>query len=329
MTGSADIVGVPDRLLAGLGVPADEERLYRALLTRPRATIAELAAATGWDAARVRRRVRALERRGMLTRIAGRPVRFNPAPPDATVEVLALQRRGELERARLSAAALGDAFRSAAQRHVNSGDSGPALRLVSGSEQLAHQVARVQRSARRELLIVDRPPYAVPYEPAPAAVRRRTIHDRRIADVRSDRREESRALVEAPLNLVIADRRIAVVALDGSGDALVVRPSTLLDGLVALHALLWERAAPPHPEEGSPLDGLSHEDERLLALSASGLTDQAIARRLGVAQRTVERRMRRIMDMLGARTRFQAGLQAARRGVLSPERTGPGTCRRR
>ncbi|WP_197359209.1 response regulator transcription factor, partial [Streptomyces clavuligerus] len=70
--------------------------------------------------------------------------------------------------------------------------------------------------------------------------------------------------------------------------------------------------------------GLSGEDEHLLALSASGLTDRAIARRLGVAQRTVERRMRRIMDVLGARTRLQAGLQAARRGVLVETRPGPG-----
>ncbi|WP_329021082.1 helix-turn-helix transcriptional regulator [Streptomyces sp. NBC_00690] len=326
MTGSADIVGVPDRLLAALGVPADEERLYRALLTRSRATIAELVTATGWDAARVRRRTRALEKRGLLTRLPGRPVRFRPAPPDAAIEVLALQRRGELERARLSAAALGDAFRSAARHQV---DGLPALQLLSESEQVAQQVALVQRSARKELLIVDRPPYAVPCETAPAGVRRRTIHDRRIADLRSDGGEESRALLDAPLNLVIADRRIAVVALDRSGDALVVPPSTLLDGLVALHTLLWERAVPQGPQEYRPLDDLSYDDERLLALSASGLTDQAIARRLGVAQRTVERRMRRIMDVLGARTRFQAGLQAARRGVISAERTGPGTYRRR
>ncbi|HVK25886.1 MAG TPA: hypothetical protein VM677_31395 [Actinokineospora sp.] len=41
-----------------------------------------------------------------------------------------------------------------------------------------------------------------------------------------------------------------------------------------------------------------------------------MARKVGVNQRTIERRMRRIMESLGARTRFQAGLQADRKGLL-------------
>ena len=61
---------------------------------------------------------------------------------------------------------------------------------------------------------------------------------------------------------------------------------------------------------------LSSEDQRLLALAAAGLTDQAIARRLGVAQRTVERRMQRILKALDATTRFQAGLRVGQRGLL-------------
>jgi hypothetical protein len=40
------------------------------------------------------------------------------------------------------------------------------------------------------------------------------------------------------------------------------------------------------------------------------------ARRLGVAQRTVERRMQRILKALDATTRFQAGLRAGQRGLL-------------
>lgn len=44
---------------------------------------------------------------------------------------------------------------------------------------------------------------------------------------------------------------------------------------------------------------------------------EAIARKLGVSQRTVERRMWHIMDRLGAQARFQAGLQAAAHGLLA------------
>ncbi|MDX6281300.1 MAG: hypothetical protein QOH03_2371, partial [Kribbellaceae bacterium] len=72
------------------------------------------------------------------------------------------------------------------------------------------------------------------------------------------------------------------------------------------------------PLSPSASDGpLTFEDQQLLALAAAGLTDQAIARRLGVAQRTVERRMQRILKALDATTRFQAGLRAGQRGLLT------------
>ena len=54
----------------------------------------------------------------------------------------------------------------------------------------------------------------------------------------------------------------------------------------------------------------------VLNLLAAGLTDDAMARHLGVSVRTVQRRVREICARLGARTRFQAGLQARRHGLL-------------
>jgi len=57
-------------------------------------------------------------------------------------------------------------------------------------------------------------------------------------------------------------------------------------------------------------------DQMILALLAAGAPDATIARQAGVSQRTVERRVRALMDQLGAGTRFQAGVQAARRGMI-------------
>ena len=54
----------------------------------------------------------------------------------------------------------------------------------------------------------------------------------------------------------------------------------------------------------------------ILTLLAAGASDATIARQSGISQRTVERRVRALMDQLGAGTRFQAGVQAARRGWL-------------
>jgi len=49
---------------------------------------------------------------------------------------------------------------------------------------------------------------------------------------------------------------------------------------------------------------------------AAGAPDASIARQAGVSQRTVERRLRSLMDRLGAETRFQAGVLAVHRGWL-------------
>ncbi|MEU9603967.1 helix-turn-helix transcriptional regulator [Streptomyces sp. NPDC048057] len=309
--------------LAALGVPPDEEFLYRALLTRPRATVAELATATGWNAARVRRRTRALERRGMLLRTACRPVRFTPAPPDVVLDALARRREEEIARARLAAVALTDAFRAAGP------EEGPALQRLGGDgPSLDRMARRLQAVAREEVLTLGVPdPGAALGVPGTSPVVRRALYDPGPAPAPPG--VEGRVLVEpAPLALVVVDRRTALVRGPGQGPdaeegALLLRASALLDGLLTLYELLWERSVPAG-DEGA--DGpLSAADQQLLTLSAAGLTDRAIARRLGVAQRTVERRMRRIMNELGARTRFQAGLQAAGHGI-SAVRNGPGTC---
>jgi DNA-binding NarL/FixJ family response regulator len=49
---------------------------------------------------------------------------------------------------------------------------------------------------------------------------------------------------------------------------------------------------------------------------ASGMKDRTLARALGVTERTVGRRLTELMAELGVETRFQAGVQAARRGWL-------------
>jgi DNA-binding NarL/FixJ family response regulator len=47
-----------------------------------------------------------------------------------------------------------------------------------------------------------------------------------------------------------------------------------------------------------------------------GLKDRAIARALGIGERTVQRRLSRLMSTLGAKTRFQAAINAVHRGWL-------------
>ena len=52
------------------------------------------------------------------------------------------------------------------------------------------------------------------------------------------------------------------------------------------------------------------------ALLHAGLKDEAIARQLGLSERTLLGRITDLSTRLGATSRFQAGAQAARRGWL-------------
>ncbi len=55
---------------------------------------------------------------------------------------------------------------------------------------------------------------------------------------------------------------------------------------------------------------------RVAVLLAQGLDDRGVSRRERVTVRTVRRRVARLMGVLGARTRFQAGYLVCREGVL-------------
>ncbi len=67
---------------------------------------------------------------------------------------------------------------------------------------------------------------------------------------------------------------------------------------------------------------LAHDDATVLQLMASGLSDEAIAERLGLALDTVVGTVNRILIALQARSRLEAVAAAARRGILgmSPTR---------
>jgi DNA-binding NarL/FixJ family response regulator len=99
--------------------------------------------------------------------------------------------------------------------------------------------------------------------------------------------------------------------------AYLIHPSSLLEVTAALFEAVWDRAVPLNRTEskggGVPIDD---RDRQLLNLLASGATDAVIARTFGQSTRTVQRNIHELMQKVGARTRFQAGMKAANRGWL-------------
>lgn len=95
--------------------------------------------------------------------------------------------------------------------------------------------------------------------------------------------------------------------------AMVNACARLLDEIFVLCTAYGEASLGLTAQDGVPLD---ERDRRILSLLTVGTSDQVVARQLGVSVRTVERRVRVIMEQLGAATRLQAGVQAVRRGWL-------------
>lgn len=328
--------------LGAVGVPPFDEGVYRALLGHRDATPAELGDALGVPADRVDRALTRLRLQGLVSRLAGRRRRYTAIEPDAAVEALVRHRSAQLEAVRTTAIELSSLFHSVPR----GAGRGGAVEVLEGPQSLGRWFVRLQHQVREEMLVLDRPPYALaphnPIEPVSLAsgVRWRAVYAPEALEVPGALEEvermaalgeESRVLPNLPMKLAITDRQVALLPLSldvNTSRAVLVRESTLLDALVDLFECYWERALPlthggqaadggPHPQPQQTPDGPDEEDRVLVTLLASGLTDTAIARRLGLSTRTMRRRTRRLFDKLSASNRFQAGIQAARRGWLS------------
>jgi DNA-binding CsgD family transcriptional regulator/predicted transcriptional regulator len=124
-----------------------------------------------------------------------------------------------------------------------------------------------------------------------------------------------------PVRMILVDRIAAIVPIDeeNSGQsAIVLHNSGVLAALCALFDHTWREATPLGGAAGE-VDGdagLSKQEREVLRLLAIGLTDQAVAKRLGVSVRTSSRITAMLMERLDARSRFQAGVRASELGWL-------------
>ncbi|MFJ2847517.1 hypothetical protein GTY20_37905 [Streptomyces sp. SID4946] len=130
---------------------------------------------------------------------------------------------------------------------------------------------------------------------------------------------ETRTVPVVPTPVVIVDEEVGLIPLDPSdplGGAVEVRDSSTVRVLHLMFEQLWMAATPWKVSGGREGDSRRSRDHALLLLLCEGHTDESISRRLGVSLRTVRRLVADLMQRLGARSRFQAGVQAARRGWL-------------
>ncbi|MDG4859519.1 hypothetical protein P8605_15375 [Streptomyces sp. T-3] len=139
--------------------------------------------------------------------------------------------------------------------------------------------------------------------------------------------EQARAVPRLPVKLMIVDGDHALIPLASEqtgftdGGLLLLHRSVLLDAMTELFESHWPRGVPlltgedgkgVHPAGDRP----GALDIELLSLLLSGLPDKAIASKLGISLRTLQRRIRALMETTGTSTRTQLAWWAARESVM-------------
>lgn len=129
--------------------------------------------------------------------------------------------------------------------------------------------------------------------------------------------EEVRVLPDVPTRMLVIGTTLAVLPEPlGSGESprTIVRQPGIVEAVRMLLEQMWEMAAPVAAFERSERGAAQR--TFLLQQLASGAQDEQIARRLGISLRTVRRRVAELMSELNADSRFAAGVEAVRRGLL-------------
>jgi DNA-binding CsgD family transcriptional regulator len=204
--------------------------------------------------------------------------------------------------------------------------------VIYGEAEQRRRVQLLQREARKEVLGFVRPPYVdeqnpVQAERLAAGVVYRSLYEASAlaypgsADLPGfiPPGEQARATPRVPMKLMIVDGERALMPLHGegersdlaSGGLLLLHPSLLVDALLELFEDRWLRATPlrftedPEDPEDPEVPSSPTLDAQLLSLLMSGLPDKAVATQLGISLRTLQRRIRSLMESTGTANRTQ------------------------
>ncbi|CAL9330225.1 hypothetical protein SUDANB37_00078 [Streptomyces sp. enrichment culture] len=142
-----------------------------------------------------------------------------------------------------------------------------------------------------------------------------------------DHGAQVRVAATVPLHLNVFDRAVTVMAVgtaDGHAEAsgdVILHSTRLAESFVRVFEHHWATGHPAastvrRPGTGGAPEDYSPREREVLALLAAGAKDEAIARRLGCSERTLRRLLTALVAKLGADSRFAAGVQAVRLGLI-------------
>jgi DNA-binding NarL/FixJ family response regulator len=129
---------------------------------------------------------------------------------------------------------------------------------------------------------------------------------------------EVRTMPYVPMELLVVDGTAAVLtAGTTSSRVLAMRLPGVVISTTQMFERVWRDAVPLLDGRQPARTALTRREHEILRLLSVGATDEVTAAQLGCSVRTVRRLVAQLMDRLGARSRFQAGVKAATGGWLA------------
>ncbi|MDH2389207.1 helix-turn-helix transcriptional regulator [Streptomyces sp. HNM0663] len=334
-------------MLELLGLDAFTEAVYRAMLARPRDDAAALARHLGASEESVRG---AWDRLAELSLIqfpqavpsaSGSPHTPRPISPELGFDYRLAQLQAELarNRQRISAARATASRLLTEYAELQAPNCPVAVEHLPDVAQVRARLAALSETVEREVMAFA--PGGAQTEANMMAARplnewllgrgvaMRTVY---LDSVRNDPATvaharwltelggQVRTVATLPIRLTLIDREAAVVPVDSEDSAqgaVVLTGQGPLTALCTLFEVVWETAQPlGQTSRRGGGDELDRQEAAALRLLAEGHTDEGIAKRLGLSHRTARRIATVLMERLGARSRFEAGVRAVQRGWL-------------
>jgi sugar-specific transcriptional regulator TrmB/DNA-binding CsgD family transcriptional regulator len=329
--------GSPAGVLEKIGVSAEAEALWRALLVTPQSTYAELAEQTGIPLERLEPLSDYLEQVRLVRRGPGATGLVAVDPKLAIETHVARSERQLAERAEELAtirARIPDIAREYERGRAGRVDL-IGFEIIVDVNDIRKQIelaADRERSESRYLSHTLSSEGLQAARPTDFQTLARGIQQRSIVraealsepavyaefEARATRGELVRTLQHVPTQMLIFDRDLAVLSVDPLQHelgAIFVRVRSMVDTLVYLFDHLWSEADPIFASPGTPC-ALSGRRAKVLELMAVGTKDERIARTLRVGVRTIRRDVAELKATLGVTSRPEIPAAAIRRGWL-------------
>ncbi|WP_431999117.1 helix-turn-helix domain-containing protein, partial [Sphaerimonospora mesophila] len=309
--------------LTALGLDEISESVYRALLAQSQARLSDLREMLRLSEVELRRALDRLSELALVRTSFDEPACFRAVDPEVGIQALIARQQERLaaeqqrvEQIRLAGAQLTAEFSAARPRHAIDG-----IESLQGIEEIRDRIRGLVRGIRKEVMALA-PDGSQTDENMKAAkpqdrdllergVRMRTLYLDSVRNSPStlsyakwlaELGGEVRTAPSLPIRLIIMDRKIAVVPIDSedsSAGALVLSASGTLAALCALFDTIWDNSVPlwnlGHDRDER---GLSRQEAEVLRLLGRGLTDETVAKRLGVSPRTARRIAADLMELL-------------------------------